>query len=560
MGSTRRHNQRRQAGAWGAVRGRMVQLLAHSESFAALGQKLNTATTPVAAARVIVKAADKLLGWDACTVSMYSSETDSTSPVLKIDTVAGRRVEVTSEIVTTRPTARERKVLTEGGQLVLRQRPAFEPGWIPFGDTSRPSASIIAVPIRHGSKVTGLLSIQSYTRNAYNRESLATLQALADYCGGALDRIRAETELRESKDRFATFMGHLPGFAWIKDTRGRYLYVNKARAGLGKNTHDWRGKTDAELWPPDLAAEYQANDRKVVADRRAIQAVEPYLRNGERRFVVVSKFPILDQAGAVVMVGGVSVDITDRRRAEEELQRSREQLRALAIRLQKTREDESLRIAREIHDVFGQALATLNLDVVWLGEKIAREKDRALRSQLGRRMKSMQVLLHSTVNSVQRFCQDLRPAMLDDLGLAATLQWQAEAFEKRTRIRCQWKPKPEAVILNGNAATALFRIFQETLHNVARHARARRVTLKLQKISGHLVLKVADDGAGFDESKLPVRKSLGLLGMRERAILIGADLQVQSAPGKGTTVTVTMPITGAILNKIRKHGLRGHAA
>jgi len=451
----------------------------------------------------------------------------------------------------------------------------------------------------------------------------------------------------------------------------------------------WRGRTDAELWPPEMAAQYRANDRKVLATGKVLQTVEPYPRRGLSGCMLVSKFPIRDGSGAVTMVGGVGIDVTERQEAEAalrdseqhlrlfmeatadclwnwdletgnvvrssgfnrafgysaremdstiawweerlhsgdrgkvlsafqetiargrnacsyeyrfrrkngtyalihdrayivrdtrgkpvralgamtditerklaeaQLERSKDQLRALAFRLQKAREDESRRIAREIHDVFGQALATLNLDVVWLGQTIAQEQDRALRSQLRKRLKSMEVLLHSTVNSIQRFCQDLRPAMLDDLGLAATLQWQAADFEKRTRIRCQWKPKPEAVILNGNEATALFRIFQETLHNVARHARARLVTLKLQKISGHLVLKVADDGAGFDESKLPVRRSLGLLGMRERAILIGADLQVQSAPGKGTTVTVTMPITSAILKKIRKHDPRGHAA
>jgi PAS domain S-box-containing protein len=340
----------------------------------------------------------------------------------------------------------------------------------------------MAVPIRHGSKATGLLSIQSYTKNAYNRESLATLQALADYCGGALNRIRTEAALRESEDRFAAFISHLPGFTWIKDAKGRYLFLSKSQLKLAPSPRHWRGRTDAELWPPEMAAQYRANDRKVLATCKVLQTVEPYPRRGLSGCMLVSKFPIRDGSGAVTMVGGVGIDITERQEAEAQLERSKDQLRALAFRLQKAREDESRRIAREIHDVFGQALATLNLDVVWLGQTIAQEQDGALRSQLRKRMKSMEVLLHSTVNSVQRFCQDLRPAMLDHLGLAATLQWQAQDFEKRTRIRCQWKPKPETVNLNSNEATALFRIFQEALQKIDQEGRA-----PLEQVADYLV-------------------------------------------------------------------------
>jgi signal transduction histidine kinase len=132
--------------------------------------------------------------------------------------------------------------------------------------------------------------------------------------------------------------------------------------------------------------------------------------------------------------------------------------------------------------------------------------------------------------------------MLDDLGLTATLEWQAAEFERRTGIRCRWKPKPAAAKLNHGHATALFRIFQEILTNVARHARARSVCLKLAQTGGEFILEVADDGRGFNERKLLQPGSLGLLGMRERAAIIGGRVEIHSAPGKGTKVIVTTPV------------------
>jgi signal transduction histidine kinase len=399
-------------------RRRTAQLLARSKWFARLGQKLNSAKNTKAAARTIMGVANKMFGWDACTLSLYSKDTDRTVPVLKIDTIGGRRVDVTKENVTERPTARGRRVLEQGGQLILRKSPVFDRGWVPFGDKARPSLSIMAVPLRHGAEATGLLSIQSYTKNAYTPASLKTLQTLADYCGGALDRIRTEAALRQA----------------------------------------------------------------------------------------------------------------------------REQLRALTARVQRVREAESLRIAREIHDVLGQSLTSINLDVVWLGEKIATIPDSMLRSQLQKRTRSMESLLRTTVKSVQRFSREVRPPMLDDLGLAAALAWQAEEFEKRARPRCRWTQKPGETALKGDGAVAMFRIFQEILSNVARHSGARCVTLNLQDGPGVAVLKVADDGRGFDLHAIPERKALGLTGMRERALAVSGRVDVQSAPGKGTVITVTLPL------------------
>jgi PAS domain S-box-containing protein len=234
-------------------------------------------------------------------------------------------------------------------------------------------------------------------------------------------------------------------------------------------------------------------------------------------------------------------DITERNQTEEALKNSHVQLRALSARLQSVREEESERIAREIHDELGQALTGLNMDLIWIQQKLKKEKSPLLRSQFQRRIKAAMKLLEKTVRSVQRISAELRPAMLDDLGLIAALEWQAEEFEARTGICCRWKPKPVMAQSNRDQATALFRIFQEILTNVARHARARSVKLKLVQNDGELILEVADNGRGFNEKKLLDHKSLGLLGMRERAAFIGGRVEIRSAPGKGTKVIVASP-------------------
>ncbi|HXU76070.1 MAG TPA: PAS domain S-box protein, partial [Methylomirabilota bacterium] len=362
------------------------------------------------------------------------------------------------------------------------------------------------------------------------------------------ERKRAEQTLRQSEGRFSAFIDNLPGFAWIKDLTGRYLFLSPDRGQRQDHPPDWKGKTAEELWPRELSEEYKRNDEKVMATGQPVQTIESYYRGGQQAYALVSKFPILDARGKVSMIGGIAVDVTDRKEAEERVRRSEEQLHELAMRLQGAREEESLRIAREIHDVLGQALTSLNMDLTSLRDETDKGVDLQLRASFRRRIKAMQTLLKGTVKSVQRISSELRPGLLDDLGLSAALEWQAQEFERRTKIRCRWKRKPPLVDLNPTQSTALFRIFQEALTNVARHARARRVNLELEHQAGFLVLEISDDGKGFRESKVFTQDSLGLLGMRERANLIGAGFQIRSAPKKGTVVTVALATQGPPAN------------
>lgn len=230
-------------------------------------------------------------------------------------------------------------------------------------------------------------------------------------------------------------------------------------------------------------------------------------------------------------------EINERKIAEERLQASEERLRGLAAHLNAVREDERSRIAREIHDEFGQALSGLKMDVIWLAKRLSENQ-----RPLVEKTETMCRLIDSTVQLIRRISTGLRPEVLDELGLVAAISWQAKEFQKRMGIRCQIKLPKDHVILDGNLSTAVFRIFQEILTNIARHANANRVQVDLETFDHYLTLKVVDDGVGILESEVRGRKSLGLLGMQERAQEFGGELSILRTPGGGTTVSVSMPM------------------
>ena len=244
----------------------------------------------------------------------------------------------------------------------------------------------------------------------------------------------------------------------------------------------------------------------------------------------------MDRAGAVSGLFGTAQDITERKRAEEALQISFDQLRALAARLQSVREEERTRVAREIHDQLGQALTAIKIDL----SSLVAELPDAQKYRPGK-MESILKLVDETIQSIRRISTQLRPGILDDLGLVAAVEWAAEEFEARTGIKC-WLDLPEdSVAIDPECATAIFRIFQETLTNVARHANATVLNVRLAEENDNLILEVHDNGSGISEEQVAARQSLGILGMRERALLLGGELTISGAPGRGTTMRVRIP-------------------
>jgi len=229
-------------------------------------------------------------------------------------------------------------------------------------------------------------------------------------------------------------------------------------------------------------------------------------------------------------------EIAERKAIEDELRGARERMRAFTASIESAREDERTRVSREVHDGLGQTLTGLKMDLTWLEKRLPEEQREAVM-----RMKSMRRIVDTTIKSVRRISSALRPQMLDEVGLIGTIKWQARDFQVRTGIRCKTELPPDDPALDRTASTAMFRILQEALSNVARHAAATRVDISLRVDADHLILKIADNGRGVPEGQLRDSKSLGLLGIRERAFLIGGNVDIESKDGKGTTVTFSIP-------------------
>lgn len=236
-------------------------------------------------------------------------------------------------------------------------------------------------------------------------------------------------------------------------------------------------------------------------------------------------------------------------------------LRSLSEHLQSVREEERTKIARDIHDELGQALTCLKIDLSWLSHRLAIDPaggaQRSPRRQdptpptgssapesperLLEKTQAMLSLIDTTIRAVRRIATELRPAILDDLGLAATIEWEAQEFQTRTGIPCKVMLPPEEITLDHKRSTAIFRIFQEALTNVARHADATRVSIGVKEKAGTLILEVKDNGKGVTGREVTDVHSLGLLGMRERALVWGGEVDIAGMPEKGTTVTVRIP-------------------
>jgi signal transduction histidine kinase len=255
-----------------------------------------------------------------------------------------------------------------------------------------------------------------------------------------------------------------------------------------------------------------------------------------------SVFPVEISASTFKLAGRKVIcvlvrDITQRIEAEQELTRSREQLRNLSAYLQSAREQERTSIAREVHDDLGQALTALNMDVSWLNKKLPKRED-----SLIRKTESMMTLIDMTIQSVKRISSELRPGLLDDLGLTAAVEWQASQFKEHTGISCDLTLESEDMDVDQGSATAIFRIFQETLTNVARHAGATQVDVSLKKDNSNLLLTVKDNGKGITRSQLSNSRSFGLIGMRERALTLGGDVSITGKRNKGTTLVLRVPV------------------
>ncbi|HKY99328.1 MAG TPA: histidine kinase [Gemmatimonadaceae bacterium] len=245
---------------------------------------------------------------------------------------------------------------------------------------------------------------------------------------------------------------------------------------------------------------------------------------------------IHDGDGRIAGHFGVQRDVTDRHLANEELRTSRQQLRALASRLQKVREEERTEVAREIHDELGQALTGLKLDMAWVTNRVPHGRE--LHSQCV----SITRRIDQTINAVRRIATNLRPSVLDQLGLEAALEWQSQDFSARAGVKVTMESSVNGAPISDELGSSVFRIFQESLTNVMRHSQATEVRIKLVQTRSLLKLQLEDNGVGLQRNCLDDIASLGIVGMRERALACGGDLRITSGDGQGTRVLLTVPL------------------
>jgi PAS domain S-box-containing protein len=245
---------------------------------------------------------------------------------------------------------------------------------------------------------------------------------------------------------------------------------------------------------------------------------------------------IHDQRGRIAGHFGIQRDVTEGYEATARVSASRQELRALAARLQRAREEERTSIAREIHDELGQALTGIKLDIAWMKRRLPREDDLTAQCQ------SMIERIDATLTTVRRIATELRPSVLDQLGLEAAIEWQGQEFSLRTGMLVDFEIAVGDKTIPEHMASSAFRILQESLTNVARHARASRVVIRLTVTDEVLTLEIADDGVGIEPRRLDGTASLGLVGMRERALACGGELCITGTPMLGTTVALRIPL------------------
>lgn len=362
----------------------------------------------------------------------------------------------------------------------------------------------------------------------------------------AAERERAEAALRESEERLRQVTEHIREVFWMTDVEmSQILYVSPAYGDI------W-GRTCASLyasplsWLEAIHPEDRGRVKRAVLEKQATGTYDETYRivrpDGSIRWIRDRAFPIRDVGGAVYRVAGIAEDITGQKLTEERLQSSLKRLRELSQRMEAVRESERARIAREVHDELGGTLTCLKLDLSRLPSATTGADTEETRSRLQQRVQSMVELVDHSISVVQRIATELRPGVLDDLGLVAALEWQAQDFQARTGIACRFLAETEDLLVDRERATALFRICQEALINVVRHAQATGVVIQVTRTAGQVVLRVEDNGRGIPEDRIEDPHSLGLLGMRERVTSFGGQFHIKGTPGAGTTLSVGIPL------------------
>ncbi len=367
------------------------------------------------------------------------------------------------------------------------------------------------------------------------KDAAGNISALLGVTMDVTDKRKAEKELIENEEKYRTLVEQAVDAIALYDASGKVLDVNTgASILLGYTKEELIGMslkeilTEEDISKNPIQYDVLQQGQSTVKERKMIRkdgmVVETEVRSQQLpdgRFLSVIR------------------DLSERIKAEKDLSESYEAIRKLTSHIQNIREEERTNIAREIHDELGQQLTVLKMDVSWVNKKIVTTDD-----IIKQKVKGVLTMLDETVKTVRRISSELRPSLLDDLGLTAAMEWQLFEIKKRSALKINFTAPEQEIKLPDLIKTGLFRIFQESLTNVIRHADAKNLKVILEQKNHHLTLSIEDDGKGFDKGKIADKRTLGILGMKERTSMIGGTYEINGIPGKGTVVEVVIPMEG----------------
>lgn len=385
---------------------------------------------------------------------------------------------------------------------------------------------------KDGSKFIGDITSTLFTKQD---GSICTSVIIRDIT----ERKEAERALKESEERFhKMFEKHNAIMFLIDPDDGKIIDANEsAEKFYGYNITQLKNMNIQQI--NTLPRELIFKEMEAAKESKRTHFIFPHrISSGEIKNVEVYTSPIEIKGKRVLF--SINHDITEKIKSDQEVYESREKLRALTAKLEKLKEEERISLAREMHDNLGQRLTALKLDTSWLNRKLS-ESNFELRDTVLNRIEMISLAMDELIMEVRRISSDLRPNILNFSGLLPTLNWLLKDFEKRTEIKTEFNSKIHQLILDNETSTAVFRIYQEAITNIIRHAKATFVNLTIDELDGKYSIKLCDNGKGIDENKIADRHSLGLIGMKERAISFNAELKIKNNELGGTCVELLIP-------------------
>ncbi|MEJ2635594.1 MAG: PAS domain S-box protein [Calditrichia bacterium] len=359
-------------------------------------------------------------------------------------------------------------------------------------------------------------------------------------------RKKAERALQLSEARYRGLLESAPDGIMIFDGEGRLLLMNaQAEKMFGYRQEEMIGQTANSFVPDMLHRRHSRHQSNYLKNPQVM-----FLGNG-RELVSIRKdgtvFPVEMSLSPLqsendLLITAIIRDISQRKEAESRLKKSEEDLRKLSMSLLTVREEERKFIAQEIHDELGQQLTGMKIDLYWMKSKLEKLDCLQAEQRLKDKMHFMLDMIDATIKTVRRIATQLRPTLLDDAGLIGAIEWHAKEFSNRTGIQCRLSAPPEDIAFDKEQSIAVFRIFQESLTNVARHAGANRVDVIIKKRKNRFNLRIKDNGRGITAEDIEKSRSLGLVGIRERSIALGGKADISGKPGRGTIVAVEIPL------------------